>query len=205
MKAELAKHIKERKCSTFRIPADGECRYRVGKPYQIKAATDTTPAEHITITDVREQTLGEITKREAAREGFKSTSAFFEAWVYEHRSLERDQPIYVVSFIRGDQSDTPRLLAARPGGTQGDYVSSSARAARGESEAVDAQTLSSYAKEAKDGQSVARNVLWEDRRARLLVAIADVAQFATSSEQLRSFKLAERTIKSHVRKVDEAA
>src|SRR5438094_9344924 len=47
-----------------------------------------------------------------------------------------DQPAWTIRFQKGDHSDKPRLLAARPGLPHGDYVTDALRALRGSAEEV---------------------------------------------------------------------
>lgn len=121
MKADLAKSLRSGKRSMFRLPVKGEkpCSYREGRPYVVKSATEDTPAEYITITEVREQALGEITLREVKREGYPSNASgleeFREDWKAQHRKYSSKQRVWVIGFIPGDQSDTLRIPAARPG------------------------------------------------------------------------------------------
>lgn len=68
------------------------------------------------------------------------------------REVIRSGDVWLVRFMRGDWSgvlDQPRLLAARPGLPGGDYTTNTARAVRGEPEAVSAGALAQFVEDAR--------------------------------------------------------
>jgi len=137
--SEEIKRIKAgRQSQTRRLSAP----YRPGRCYKVQNGRKTTDLK-VTITSITEEKLEMMTVREARRNGFRTTTEFLEAW-----KGPKDATVQVISFVVGDQSDTPRLLAARPGPPSGDYTSSTARALRGTAEEAPQAVVSKYAAEA---------------------------------------------------------
>lgn len=172
-KPELVKKINAgTKTMTRRIVKDGEteCRYREGRVYAVQPGRGKAASFSITILDIRQERLGEIDYRDARREGFKTTDEFAAYWTALHKSFRPDQLVWVIGFIKGDLTDTPHLLAARPGGAQGDYTSIPARAVKGEGEAVQAKLLDRWAVEGRERHA---DVLAEQRKS-LLSAVQGV-------------------------------
>lgn len=134
---ELAKLIKQGKKSQTRRMIDSRtCRYRPGKAYALQPGRGKSAIGRITVTDVREERLGDISFQDARREGFRTTGDFFDYWQSLHGSVDLDLRVWVISFEPGDVTDAPRLLAARSGGSGGDYTSNPHLAMSDEGEAV---------------------------------------------------------------------
>lgn len=170
MKPELVKDIRSGRRTMFRIPVKGDCRYQPKRCYTLRAATDQSPALQITVLEVREERLGSISLRDVKREGHRTTQEFVKAWKDAHKTYDENQRVYVMSFAQGDLTDTPHLLAARPGGAQGDYTTIPARAVKGEGEAVQAKLLDRWAVEGRERHA---DVLAEQRKS-LLSAVQGV-------------------------------
>jgi hypothetical protein len=202
---ELARKIKEGKKTQTRRVVKGECRYKPGRSYALQTGRGKKASERITVMEVRQEKLEEITLRDARREGFRTTADFKDYWTDLHGSFEPEQLVHVISFELGDHTDTPRLLAARPGAPHGDYVSVAALALRGSAEEPSSLWQRKWSSEARIAESEASRHLWDEKRQKALDAIAAIAEFAETPEQLRSFKAAERTIRTAVRKIDDAA
>ena len=122
---ELVKQILAGKKTMTRRPVKpGElaCRYKPGRVYGVQLGrgrpTHMTGEEplRITILEVRQEHLGEITLPDARREGFRTTQEFKDYWRGLYGTFDLELPVWVIGFARGDVTDRPRLLAARPGG-----------------------------------------------------------------------------------------
>lgn len=201
---DMAKLVLEgRKTLTIRNKTGPKCRYKLGACYSIQVARRTKD-EVLTVMSIEEKMLGDLNIRELRRAGFKTTLSFREWWDEHHRSLifGDDCPVWLVSFDLGDLSDTPRLLAARPGAPHGDYVSSSARALRGEPEAIPAVLQARFSTEAKSAEKARQNGNLAGRVARLLELVAETAPFATDARVKDSFRVAERGLRSVQRKIE---
>ena len=135
----------------------------------------------ITILEVRQEHLGEITLPDARREGFRTTQEFKDYWRGLYGTFDLELPVWVIGFARGDVTDRPRLLAARPGGPGGDYTDNPARAARDEGEAVPQQTQERFSRRAAERDDLLR----ASRIGRALSAIDEIAQHATGRERKR--------------------
>lgn len=89
------------------------------------------------------------------------------------RDVQLVDQSYIIRFEKGDLSatiDRPRLLAARPGGSEGDYTTVPARAIKGEGEAVPARMLERWATENWERHAE----ILADQRTRLLRAVQAV-------------------------------
>lgn len=104
--------------------------------------------------------------------------------------------VWILRFVKGDVTDKPRLLAARPGLPHGDYVSDAARAMRGEGEAVQGRILDQWALEGRERASQGMS----EEGARLLDAVGKVrleaARQGVGSAQARK-RL--KTVEHHLR------
>ena len=143
---ELAKQIRAgRKTQVRRVKTAATCRYVAGKSYAVQPGRGRESICRITVTDVRQEPLGAIGLRDARREGFVTTQDFFDHWEAQYGRVDRGVLVWVISFQLGDQTDAPRLLAARPGAPHGDYVSEPHLAMAGEPEAVAEGELNRFA------------------------------------------------------------
>lgn len=118
------------------IKADADCRYQPGKSYALQPGRAKQAIGRITIDAVRIERLGDLSIKDAKREGFITIADFFAYWHDLYGHVDRDQHVWVISFRLGDWTDTPRLLAARPGAPHGDYVSNPHLALQDEGEAI---------------------------------------------------------------------
>lgn len=132
------------------VTVDGEryvaCRYQVGHTYAVQPGRGKPEVTRIRVTDVRVERLGDISVDDARREGFKrkafgDVDAFFTYWQELHGSLDRDQPVWVISFEL-EHDDTLFLAPARPG--RPDYTRDPRRALDAGA-VIDADTLDGYA------------------------------------------------------------
>ena len=94
------------------------CRYRVGQAYRAQPGRGKKGEVLITITDVHQEQLGEISQQDARREGFRFVTQFRDRWEELHGDWEPELWVWVISFAVGDlrdRFDHPRFLAASPG------------------------------------------------------------------------------------------
>ncbi len=160
----------DRRPATSKPPREGAC---VG----IKIKREWPINTHITILNVRTEPLGALDLRDARREGFRTTLEAREYWRSEHKRYDPSELVHVISFTLGDQTDSDRLPAARPGLPAGDYVSSAARALSGVGAEVSEHLQTKYADEASRGLSVARTARYEESRRSLLSVIAEIRSY----------------------------
>jgi hypothetical protein len=177
------------------------CHVQPGRSYAVQAGRQPATAR-ITIITVAQQQLGAVTLKDARREGFRNTQEFRDYWRTTHKGyLDPDRYIWVITFILGDHTDQPRLLAARPGAPYGDYVTTSARAMRGEPEAIPAALQVRYAMQSENTLKTATNGHLETHVRRLHAVIGDIRSHAkdpTANDQLRGL---ERQAKALERKL----
>lgn len=102
-----------KKTMTRRPVKSGEtyCRYEANRAYAIQPAGGHSK-DRLTVIEVRQEKLGEITLKDAKREGHRSTAAFVAVWLDEHGIYAADLPVWVISFARGDLTDQPRYCRA---------------------------------------------------------------------------------------------
>lgn len=146
---ELAKLIVQGKKSMTRrqIGDRPVCRYEVGKAYAVQPGRGKVATCRITITEVRSERLGDMPIGDAKREGFATRDEFFDYWRSLYGQVDEDLEVWVIRFLLGDHTDTPRALSARMGGTEGDYTTNLARGIREDaSEPVSDAVLEGYAK-----------------------------------------------------------
>ena len=153
---ELAKLIlQSKKSQTRRRVGRGRCRYKPGRAYAVQAGRLTVG--HLTVTDVREEFLPEISLKDARREGFVTRDEFFEHWREHHGSVE--VMVWVISFRLGDCSDSPLFLAPTSGGFRGDYTNQAHRAMLDAGEALSPADLERYASTIRWRDDMARREL----------------------------------------------
>lgn len=104
--------LADRKTQTRRIvkPDEKACRYRIGHAYAIQPGRARPGIERLTITEVRQEKLGDISLPDAKREGFRTRSDFFDYWQRLHGVLHLERQVWVISFVKGDRRDVPRML-----------------------------------------------------------------------------------------------
>jgi len=117
-KPELVDLIKQGKKTMTRRPVkpgERQCRYRDRGVYALQPGRGQHADGKITIIAVpRIEHLGEISIKDARREGFTNVMEFLAYWRGLYGSVDRDQEVWVISFTYGDLRDTPRYLAAAP-------------------------------------------------------------------------------------------
>jgi hypothetical protein len=177
------------------------CVVRPRRSYALQAAGVTRG--RITVMSVTPDViLGSMTLRQAKRAGFKSTRDAVEHWRTTHGGLyDPDLRVFIISFVLGDQTDTPRLLAARPGAPHGDYVDSSARALKGEPEAIPAALQARYSGEARAARQAIDGASLGAKADRVLDMIREISAEATTDEARKSFRVAERGVLAAQRKI----
>lgn len=192
--SEMAKLILAgRKSQTRRVVKDSElqCRYVPGRSYALQGKRWKADQPRITVLEVRPEQLGQISLRDVRREGFRTTEEFKAYWVKLHKRFDSEQLVWVISFVLGDQTDTPRLLAARPGAPHGDYVQNPVRALVGTAEEVSAPIQARYSREASERLSEAAR-----RRRRLASVLAELATLAPTPQQKKRLRSIEHQIKA---------
>ncbi len=169
-----------------------KCRYEPGKSYALQPGRGKEAKHRITITEVRQERLGDITLRDARKEGFRTTQDFRDYWTKLYQRFNPDAEIYVISFELGDTTDAPRLLGRHPGH---DYVSSTAQALPNTAEEISAHTQAIYTKESEQGLRIARMARYEASRAQLIAAINEIRPYASqrANDKLRGI---ERQVRS---------
>ena len=198
---DLLNLIKAGKKTMHRTPTrDNEptCRYQAGRAYAVQPSAGQPADIKITIIDQpRQARLGDITAHEARREGYRHQREYLDAWRTRHGHLDLDQPVWVLAFVLGDQTDTPRLLAANPGGQRNDYVTQPARAMKGEPEAIPAMLADQYSREAH-GRDTARTTSGLRERAdRILTTVAEIRSIDGIDKNTDSkLRAVERNIRS---------
>lgn len=168
--------------------------YTEGDRFPIKATQSREEKCHVLVVAVRRERHGDLTQMDAIRSGYKTTAAYKVAWVRRHddawiKHLEQDGPpvddeTLVIRFdqrhahrevwvldVERDRSGTARFLAASPGSSQADYVSSPAAALPGELEAVSADEQDRQTREAKLKPVVGRQQVYEEERAQIMASI----------------------------------
>jgi hypothetical protein len=72
-----------------------------GGIYKLRAGNKST-GHTITVARVYTQRLGDISRGDAAAEGFSTADEFREAWTSIYGSWRPEQTVYVVEFALGD-------------------------------------------------------------------------------------------------------
>ena len=189
---ELVKKIGAGTKTMTRRPVNApHCRYRLNHVYSVQPGRGKPGTIQITITEVREERLGDLSLRDAKREGFRTTQDFIDYWRGLYGSYDAEQMVWVISFVKGDATDTPRLLAARPGGPGGDYTANPARAAKGEPEAISVRLQERYAREGEERDKSRLGEL----RSRALAAIGAIEPHA-SGKDFKRLRAAANQIRS---------
>lgn len=182
-KPELVRLIHQGKKTMTRRPAkpepgstwyEGGCKIKPGRVYGAQPGRAKPAALRVTVTDVHLERLGDISLDDARREGFKTREEFFAYWEQLYGRVNLDLQVWVVEFVKGDVTDRPRLLAARPGAPHGDYVEDPARAMRGEPEAVSGDALKRMVEENKAKPKISRLEVWEEKREQINEALCSL-------------------------------
>ena len=207
-KPELAKKVSAgAKTVTRRIIKDGEreCRYKPNRVYALQSGRGKPSIGQITVMDVCKQRLGEITYKDARKEGFRTTDEFRAYWTTLHGIYDQDQFVWVISFVKGDVTDRPRLLNARPGPPSGDYTDNPARAIRHEAEAVSATSIATFVKDGEANHAKSQRSDWRAQRTRLLAVIAEIRTYAHDPRVDNNLRGIERQVASLDRKIRSVA
>jgi hypothetical protein len=111
LKTDQLDLVKEGKKTMHRLPATArDCRYHEGRAYTVRTPEGSSAKVTVMISPRRER-LGDISPADAIREGHKHSRAFFDHWRDTHGSLDLDQEVFVVLFLKGDHRDVDRYLA----------------------------------------------------------------------------------------------
>jgi hypothetical protein len=87
------------------------CRYVAGRKYAIQPGRGRKAIGELTVVRVDEDMrLGDLTLRDARREGFRTTDEFRAYWTQLHGRFDPETRVYVVTFLEGDHRDDPRFL-----------------------------------------------------------------------------------------------
>ncbi len=195
-KPELVLLIQQGRKTMTRRPMNGECRYRVGHTYAVQSGRGRPASLRITIMDVRQERLDDISWRDAKREGFRTTQEFKDYWTTLYGRYDPEQSVWAIAFLKGDHTDQPRLLKARPGPPEGDYTSIPARAIHGEGECVPAAVTERYARDASDRPKAEQREKWREQRARLLAVLAELRTHALDRDVEKNLRVIERQVRS---------
>ena len=133
-----------------------KCRWREHHAYTIQVGRKSLD-KRVTILKADERLLGDLSLVEWRKAGCKTRVEGRERWELEHKGWiwTDESPVWLISLELGDSTDEPRLLAARCGGPNGDYVSSPVRALSQAGEEVSAHVQASYARNAVEVQQMA--------------------------------------------------
>lgn len=93
--------------------AEAICRYHIDRTYSIQPGRGQAATGHVTIVaEPRAEKLGDITRKDARKEGYKTTQDFQRHFVELHGHWTPDLHVWVIEFALGDTRDQPRLLRA---------------------------------------------------------------------------------------------
>jgi hypothetical protein len=177
------------------------CNVKVGRSYVLQRGREATE-QRITIVSLTEDVeLGTMTLRQAKRAGFKTVNEAWEDWARRFGTWNSKQQAVIISFVLGDQTDKPRLLAARPGAPHGDYVTLGQRQLPGAGEAIPALLQAKYSGEARAARQALRDGALEQRTRRLVDLVRDTAAFTSDPRLLGSLRVAERGLLAVQRKI----
>lgn len=197
-KPQLAKKIAAGSKTMTRRPVkdrETECRYRAGRVYGVQLGRGKPTSFPITITEPpRRAPVAEITFKEARREGFRTREEFIAYWTQLYGDFDPDQEVWVISFVKGDATDRPHLLAARSGTPMGEYTDNPSRAMKGEPEAVPQRAAERFAKRATE----TRGLQLSAQRERLLEVVADLRASSTTASTRKRL----RSVEHHVRAIE---
>jgi hypothetical protein len=100
-----------KKTMTRRLVKTGEtlCPYEPSHAYAIQPAGGRSK-DRLTVSEVRQEKLGDITIKDAKREGHRNIPEFVACWLVEHGLYAADLDVWVISFAKGDLTDQPRYI-----------------------------------------------------------------------------------------------
>lgn len=119
-------------------------------------------------------------------------------------SRHADQLVWVIDHVVATD-EKPRLLAARPGSAQADYVSAPAQAATGEPEAVDEKTLGEFVKANAEKPMITRREFYMERRAEIAKQIRALEAADLGRDVRSTLRALRRQLETLDRKMDVAA
>jgi hypothetical protein len=163
------------KATMIRRPISDVCPCVVGKAVAVQPGAGKVATCKITIKEVRQERLGDLSLKDAKREGFTTTAEFFDYWKTLYGSVDKDQQVWVIAFALGDHTDTPRFLSARIGGAGGDYTTVAALGAQGEGEPLSETETEHYGKLAHAKAETTGLTVLRRKRDVLAAAIEDIA------------------------------
>lgn len=180
------------------IVHDKECFFKPGRAYTVESSTQRAATFKITIKAVERSRLDAMTLNDLRREGFhtgglkRANEEFMEHWRSKHlkRLHDPSTPVWVLSFVLGDQTDRPRYLAARWSPHQGDYVESTARAMKASAEEVSESTQGRFAA----NSALAYEIVLGERRSGLQAALRSAKSKGAKNGELRTIQHNFRTI-----------
>src|ERR1700752_548908 len=97
---ELAKLILQRKKTQTRRLITDRTRsrpYLIDKSYAVCPGRGKFAVCRVTLTDIRKARLGDLSLKDAKREGFVTTADFFDYWERLHGRVYRDLVVWVLS------------------------------------------------------------------------------------------------------------
>ncbi len=197
--ADLAKLVLQQKktlaCFSATKP---KCFYRPGHDYSLQAGgwfelPPKTLKERITVESVRRCKTDEVDLRDAKRLGFRSRADFFERW-------DGSEDVWLVSFVLGVHTDTPRIPAAKFG-ANGDYTTTASQSLHGSSEEVGSTAHVRFAKEAQEGAQIARNSLYSGHIAKLQAVVQEMRSCSIEPRAHENLRGIERQVASLQRKL----
>jgi hypothetical protein len=171
---EHVRLIRDHRKSQARIPVDVvtavplkvvPCRYVPGRMYAVTSRASRRTELYVTVFDVRQQALAEVSAIDVRREGFMFRRDFERYWERLHGGYDPDMLIWAIAFRPGDYRehfDRPRLLKATPGVhapdavEHQDYTDRPDLAVAFEPEALTEAQLKPYVREAHQRDDVRR-------------------------------------------------
>ena len=182
---EALRRIQEGRQSVL-LRSGPTCFYNVGRPYKVKSKREHEAKLSITITEKRQIEARSLDLRMARRLGYRTTAELFGSIP----RLDPSEQIWLLSFEIGDVSDTPRLLARRPGPGH-DYVSTASQALNGSAEEVSEHDHRRYAANSELGRT---KTLGEQRK-RLQSVLAEIREHAHDPEVNKKLRDAQRRVR----------
>ena len=76
----------------------GGKRWAIGKIYQAGTGIGSKPFAYLRITGLRQEFLGQISDKDARREGFPHIPGYRKAWKQNHGRWDPHQLVWVVDF-----------------------------------------------------------------------------------------------------------